>query len=89
MEFGLSEEQTLLERSVNGYLDSASALDAVRTLVEDPSASVWPGLTELGVPGLLVPEDAGGLGLSMLDAAIVAEALGAHTAPAPFISSAD
>jgi len=88
MEFGLSEEQTQLERSVNGFLDDASSLERVRKLVDEPGTGVWPGLVELGVPGLLIPEEAGGLNLSFLDAAIVAEALGAHTAPAPFLSTA-
>lgn len=87
MEFGLSEEQNLLQRSVNGFLDSASSLEKVRVFADD-GGDVWPGLSELGVPAVLIPESAGGLGLSMLDAAIVAEALGAHTAPAPFVSSA-
>ena len=87
MEFGLSEEQHLLQRSVNGFLDGASSLDQVRGFA-DNGGDVWSGLTELGVPALLVNEAAGGLDLSMLDAAIVAEALGAHTAPAPFVSSA-
>ncbi len=88
MEFGLSEEQQLLQRSISGFLDAHSPLDKVREYVKDPHASVWPGLAELGVPALLVPEPAGGLGLSMVDAAIVSEALGAHTAPAPFLGSA-
>ena len=37
---------------------------------------------------ILIGEQHGGLGMSMLDAAIVAEALGAHTAVAPFLGSA-
>jgi alkylation response protein AidB-like acyl-CoA dehydrogenase len=87
VEFGLSEEQNLLKRSVDGFLDSNSSLDNVRSFVEN-GGDVWAGLSELGVPAVLIPESAGGLGLSMLDAAIVADSLGAHTAPAPFVSSA-
>ena len=88
MEFGLSEEQTLLQDSVNRFLDEQSSLSHVREFVEAPDTDVWPGLVELGVPGILVAEHAGGLGMTTLDASIVAEALGAHTAPAPFIGSA-
>jgi len=87
MEFGLSEEQRLLERSLNGFLDAESSLERVRGLVDEPGTGVWSGLVDLGIPGLLVPENAGGLELTMLDAAIVAETLGAHTAPAPFLST--
>lgn len=88
MEFGLSEEQTQLQDTVNRYLNDASNLDAVRRFVEKPDQTVWTGLVELGVPGILVDDAAGGLGLSCLDAALIAEALGSHTAPAPFLGSA-
>ena len=37
--------------------------------------------TKLGIPALLVPEAQGGIGLNPLDAAIVAESLGAHIHP--------
>lgn len=88
MEFGLSEEQTLLADSVNRFLDEASPLDKVRKFVDAPETDVWSGLVALGVPGILVAEASGGLSMTALDAAIVAEALGSHTAPAPFLGSA-
>lgn len=88
MEFGLSEEQTQLQDTVNRYLGDASNLEAVRGYVENPEQNVWKGLVELGVPGILVDEAAGGLGLGCLEAALVAEAIGNHTAPAPFLGSA-
>jgi alkylation response protein AidB-like acyl-CoA dehydrogenase len=49
---------------------------------------IWQGLVELGIPALLVPEDQGGIGMGALDAAIVAESLGYHTAPAPYLGTA-
>ncbi|MEP1470050.1 MAG: acyl-CoA dehydrogenase family protein [Halieaceae bacterium] len=88
MEFGLSEEQILLQDSLNRYLDESSSLDQVRELCTSPGKDVWDGLVDMGVPGILVSESNGGLGMSALDAAIVAEALGAHTAHAPFLGSA-
>ncbi len=88
MDFGLSEEQILLQDSVNGFLDEASSLERVREFVQHPERDVWEGLTSLGIPAMLVPEASGGLGMTHLDAAIVAEALGAHTAPSPFIGTA-
>jgi alkylation response protein AidB-like acyl-CoA dehydrogenase len=88
MDFGLSEEQTLLQDSINGFLDGASSLDQVREFAANPDQDVWAGLTELGVPGILISEANGGLGMTALDAALVAECLGAHTAPAPFVGSA-
>jgi alkylation response protein AidB-like acyl-CoA dehydrogenase len=90
MEFGLSSEQTLLQDSVNRFLSEQVPLDQVRQVAsgEATSATVWAGLTDLGIPGLLISEANGGLGLSSLDAAIVAELLGYHVTPSPYISSA-
>ena len=89
MQFGLSEEQVLLQDNVNRFLDDHSSLDAVRAYADGGSdAAIWQGLAELGVAALLVPEEHGGIGMAPLDAAIVAECLGYHTAPAPFLGSA-
>ena len=90
MEFGLSEEQTLLQDSINRYLSEELPLDQVRKIAtgDVPDSSVWQGLTELGIPGLLIPEAQGGVGLGYLDAAIVSESLGYHVTPGPFLASA-
>ena len=90
MEFGLSSEQSLLQDSVTRYLSEQVPLDKVRKVAsgEVSDADIWRGLAGLGIPGLLVSEANGGLGLGSLDAALVAEALGYHVTPSPFISSA-
>jgi len=97
MEFGLSHEQTLLQDNVDRLLRNQVTLERVRQFAaappqpDDPGphdADIWNGLAELGVPALLIAEDAGGVGLGCLDAALVAEALGYHAAPAPFLGSA-
>ncbi len=88
MEFGLSEEQTLLQDSVNRFLDAQVPLDRVRAFSEQPDdQDIWQGLTELGIPGLLIPESAGGVGMGCLDAALVAEALGHHVTPSTFLGT--
>lgn len=90
MEFGLSEEQTLLQDSVNRFLADRAPLDRVRAIAggDEDDSVIWQGLTELGIPGLLIAEAQGGVGLGSLDAAIVSECLGAHVTPAPFIGTA-
>lgn len=90
MRFGLSEEQTLLSDSLGKFLDDASGLEDVRKIAsgETDNRALWQGLTDLGIPGLLIAEEQGGVGLGSLDAAIVAEALGARVASAPFIGAA-
>ncbi len=90
MEFGLSQEQTLLQDSVSKFLTDQVPLSNVRKIAsgETSDAETWQGIAELGIPGLLIPEAQGGVGLGCLDAAIVAECLGYHVTPGPFISSA-
>jgi alkylation response protein AidB-like acyl-CoA dehydrogenase len=91
MDFALSQDQRLMQASLAGTLDRACPLERVRAFAEareGVARDVWSALTELGVPGLLIPEEQGGLGLSQLDAALVAETLGAHVAPTPFLGSA-
>ena len=90
MEFALSEEQRLLQASVGRYLEEQSPLDRVRQATEGDetvTGDLWRGLAELGVPGLLIPEALGGMGLGFLDAALVYEMMGRHVAPAPFVGA--
>ena len=90
MDFALSEEQRMLQNSVSGYLASSCPLEVVRAAAEqgithDPGIAA--GLVELGVPGILISEDYGGVGLGMLEAALIAEALGQVAAPVAFTAS--
>lgn len=89
MQFGLSEEQTLLQDTINRFLQDNVSLEAVRAYADDGSdREIWQQLCELGISSLLIGEDHGGLGLTTMDAAIVAECLGYACAPTPFLSSA-
>ena len=51
-------------------------------------SDIWMRLAELGLPGLMIDEDHGGLGLGMLEAALASEAIGKVVAAAPFLGSA-
>ncbi|MBL8774224.1 MAG: acyl-CoA/acyl-ACP dehydrogenase, partial [Phenylobacterium sp.] len=91
MRFALSEDQGLLQDSLNKALASLSPLERVRRFAdggEMTAPDIWTGLAEMGLPGLLVPEEYGGLGLGLLEAALAAEALGKVVAPTPFLGSA-
>ncbi len=90
MEFGLSDEQRLLEESVRRFLDERMPTARVREVAAGDSANdaeLWKGLAELGVTGCLVPEVYGGSELALLDAAIIAQALGHAATPAPFLGT--
>src|SRR3546814_7270727 len=87
MDFGLSQEQQMLAESVTRLLRELCPLDEVRHVAEGASAvsaQTQAALAEMGLPGLVVPEAHGGLGMGMLDAAVVAAALGEAVAPLPF-----
>ncbi|WP_309087549.1 acyl-CoA dehydrogenase family protein [Phenylobacterium sp.] len=91
MRFALSEDQLLLQDSLRKALAALAPLERVRRFADEDEASapdIWAGLTELGLPGLLIPEAHGGLGLGLLEAALAAEALGRAVAPTPFLGSA-
>ena len=76
MDFGLSEEQQLLEAvaaptsSPSGSRRRACARSWTREAAHDDEAVA--ALAELGVLGVLVPEAHGGSGLALLDAALIA-----------------
>ncbi|MDO7836831.1 Acyl-CoA dehydrogenase [Sphingomonas sp. OV641] len=89
MDFGLSPEQRMLRDAVDRLLREHCPLDHVREVAEGGhavSAAVVAALSELGLSGIMVPEEHGGLGLGLLDALVVAEALGAAVAPVPFVA---
>ena len=91
MEFALSNDQRMFQTSIKGYLESASALDQVRAVADGDTnmgETITSGLSELGVGQVLIPEQFGGLGLGLLDAALIQEELGAAIAPAAYMASA-
>lgn len=88
MEFALSEDQRMLQDSMTGFLSSASSLDALRKVSSGDAeaiSAISSGFAEMGGPLVYVPEGDGGLGLGILDAALVQETLGASAAPARFM----
>ncbi|MCP5069233.1 MAG: acyl-CoA/acyl-ACP dehydrogenase [bacterium] len=90
MDFGLSEDQQLLEQTVRSFLADQVPIERVRELREADcpnDRSIWSALAELGFAGILVPEAQGGSGLGLLDAALVAQALGHAATPSPFLAS--
>lgn len=91
MNFGLSEEQELLQQTVRQYMDNESPVSRVRELFDGDAAydpAAWKGLCELGIAGLMVPEEHGGAGLGMVDLALVAEVLGHAAFAGPFLGHA-
>ena len=92
MNLELTDEQVALRDTVRRYLaEKASVATYVRPLLDDPSGTgdeVWRGLAALGATGMLVPEEYDGAGMTMVEAGVVAEELGAALHPGPWSSTA-
>ena len=87
MEFDITADQKMMQESIDRTLERVCPLDRVRK-ANGRADDVRQALAELGVTGILIPEEFGGHGLTLLDAALAAEMLGKHVAPVPFVASA-
>ena len=91
MNFDTSEEQELLQDTVRQFLAGECPPLRVREIFESEGGhdpALWKGMVELGLAGLLVPEEHGGAGLEVIDLALVSETLGYGGAPGPFLGHA-
>ena len=91
MDFTTTEDQATLTQGVRDYLAGVHTPEVLRALDASDSRrseGVWQGLTEMGLPGLLVPEAQGGLGLSLLDAVLIAAELGRAGVAEPLADTA-
>jgi alkylation response protein AidB-like acyl-CoA dehydrogenase len=92
MNLELTDEQVALRDTVRRFLaEKASVAAHVRPMLDDPAGTtdeVWRGLTSLGATGVLVPADHDGAGMTMVEAGVVAEELGAALNTGPWLSSA-
>jgi alkylation response protein AidB-like acyl-CoA dehydrogenase len=90
MFFALTDEQRDLGRTVRDYLADRFGPDQVRAVYEDPDgdghpADLWKACGEQGWLAVTVPAAHDGLGLGLLDAAVIARAWGAATIPGPWL----
>ncbi|GAA2641942.1 acyl-CoA dehydrogenase [Nonomuraea recticatena] len=84
MAIGLSEEHEALRESVAGWAERNVSAEVVRTF-ESGRPPFWLGLAEQGLLGLHLPEEFGGSGYGLLEAAVAIEALAERMAPGPFV----
>jgi len=77
MNFDESEELTMLRETLRRFLDKELPREEVQRLdrISDFSDETFAKLCELGVTGLTVPEEYGGLGVDILSAVITIEEL--------------
>lgn len=90
MDFRFTQDQLTLAETVRDYLAGTHGPEVLRRLDEhgprDPA--IWRGLAEMGLTGLLVPEALGGLGLGLVDAALIAAECGRACLAEPLVDTA-
>ncbi|MDE0604684.1 MAG: acyl-CoA dehydrogenase [Acidimicrobiia bacterium] len=91
MNFAFSEEQEELRRFVRQFLEDKSPESAVREQMDTEKGyddAVWNQMAEqLGLQGLIIPEEYGGSGFSYIELIVVLEEMGRALLCAPFFSS--
>jgi len=83
MELEFSQDQDDLRDAIRAVLVKESPITLARDVFENGARpdALWATVVALGWPALTVPEDLGGIGLGMLETAILAEELGRVIAP--------
>ncbi|MBB2909775.1 alkylation response protein AidB-like acyl-CoA dehydrogenase [Streptosporangium becharense] len=88
MAIGLSEEHEALRESVTGWAERNIPAQVVRAAVAadaEERPGFWSGLADQGLLGLHIPEEHGGSGYGLLEAAVAVEALGEYAVPGPYV----
>ena len=88
MSIAITEEHGALAQSVGDFLTDHQSRAAARSLLDaevDALPAFWAELANLGLLGLHVPEELGGSGFGLPETLVVAEQMGRHLAPGPFV----
>ncbi|OBF29171.1 acyl-CoA dehydrogenase family protein [Mycobacterium sp. ACS4331] len=91
MKVSVTAEQKALREAVAALTTRHFTEARVRELMATDTAFdelVWQELADMGLVGLLIPEDLGGAGASLSDLGIVVEELGAALSCGPFLATA-
>jgi alkylation response protein AidB-like acyl-CoA dehydrogenase len=91
LDLEFDQEQELLRQTVRDVLQRHCSLDVVRAMEDDPTgypAELWTQLGELDLIGLLLPEEYGGSGMTLIEGVALYEELGRALAPTPHFVSA-
>ncbi len=87
MDFELSDDQVALRDAAAGLLEDACPTSRVREVADTGrhlDERLWKAMAEQGWPGVERSVEDGGLGLGLVEVAVLCEQLGRHLAPVPF-----
>src|SRR5580698_6535613 len=87
MDFDLSDDQEALQQAAAALLDAEASMEKVRQASQRPDRldrELWNQMAEQGWLAVERSEDAGGLGMGLIEVTILCEQLGRYLAPVPF-----
>jgi alkylation response protein AidB-like acyl-CoA dehydrogenase len=89
MELEFTTDQDALRETIRGVLGNESPVSLARAVVEhdEQPTALWATMAGLGWPALTIAETHGGIGLGMLELAILAEEIGRVIAPGPLLAT--
>ena len=90
MHFAFTDEQAMIAETAKAFFAEQATSERTRAAMAASGVdeALWQAFTaELGLAGVAIPEDQGGVGLGMVELAILAEAAGRHVAALPLLAS--
>ncbi|PCG10649.1 acyl-CoA dehydrogenase [Sphingomonas ginsenosidimutans] len=89
----LNDEQTMLRDTAKDFVSEHAPVAHMRALRDAKDATgfsrdLWKQFADMGFTGILIGEDAGGLGLGHVEAGVVLEEIGRNLSPSPFLTTA-
>jgi alkylation response protein AidB-like acyl-CoA dehydrogenase len=90
----LTDDQKMLRETAASFLAEEGAISKQLRHWRDTGCTdsygtdLWKQFGELGLTGICIPEDHGGLGLGAVEAALVLEEIGRNLTPSPFLTTA-
>ena len=89
MNLNLNDDQLMLRDTVARLFGTEATPERVRAAESTGGIdrALWQQVVDMGLPAMRMSEAAGGLNLSLLDAALVAEEMGRTLAPVPLVET--
>jgi alkylation response protein AidB-like acyl-CoA dehydrogenase len=89
----LNDEQSMLRDTAREFIAEHAPVSHLRKLRDANdttgfSRDLWKQFAEMGLNGVMIPEDLGGLGLGHVEAGVVLEEIGRNLSPSPFLATA-
>jgi len=92
MNFALDDDHRMLRDTARVFLEKEISLEP---LLKNPKSTVadsgygrnWEKIVELGWPGLVIPEEYGGSGMTPLDLVMIVQEMGRTVAPTPLLGT--